>query len=1119
MRLTEMLRPSRRLRTQRRGNGGSGRGSMSMVIYFISLLVLISAFVIYDPSFAGAGTGYTETLTYTGNAASPAALASGDTVTVTGDEQPAVIFTGSADAELQGVKLSAGGKFGTNNKGAILVKNGSAARIASSDIAADGQNGIGITVDSRPFFSSSYSSVDIVDTNISGKNKSTGIMVHDNSSVTVKNSSIKVQNCGIDITGSGKNNLLNVERSTIVVSGDGTDGGVGVNLLSCGGKSTIKSSDITVNGGGYAMSGVYASGTRYYQDGSDNDKLKEYSADVRVHNAVNIEDSKINVKGNDNETGFAVNVTDNACVNIKNSIITTEGQQKYGVEVYLGSSADIAGTTINARGTNSHAVFVSNYGWADLNPRSSATIKDSAIVTSGDWANGVFLRDNSHADLDNVNITTNGGATDTSYGLYAYANSTLKAKNVDITTAGGKEFFGVCAEDVSSADITDSKIKTSGAAAHGVYAGDNSNVSVGNTAIMTSGNDSYGVYAYLKSKAKAVSADIATSGINSSGAAALTDSRLDVADSIIKTSGEGSHGIFADSSDVTISNSVVKVSKDGTAAFWLERGSVVTADNLTASGPLLLFTTSSGTMTASNSKLTGNIAHAATTQASAPMDVTLKGGTYWNGAAAARRDITAAKINLDIDATSAWNITGSSYTNGRLANAGLIDFREESANSSERDSNAPAYKALEAADYVGNGGTIVMRSDIDAGTGDKLVAKKVEGATMITVIPSGPASASRSAALITAETDKGALFSLNGGKAAAGAWYYGLADGTDVSGKKEWYLKRGEGKPEEPGDKYLTSTGWGIASALVLPTVWQTEANALYSRMGIYSDGKYNGGLWFTGSYSKTDYDMGKTNSLVDGQKFTSGTIGYDKKIRTGNGNWWTGLMAGYGKADRDLSYGLGDSGIDSFHASLYGIYRADSGLYAAGLIKYNRYSTDYTITHPDSYTREVLGFDRVKGDYAQNGIGASLQAGRRIDFKNSDGWYWEPQLQLSWYRISAADYATNSGIHVNVDSSNYIRARGGVELGRTWTLENGTLLNLHGDLSYAREFDGETDVWMDGGKYTHKSDLGGGMAIIGVGGNWKYGVGKYLTFRMQHIAGTACNNPFSGYLGFSFEM
>ena len=60
-----------------------------------------------------------------------------------------------------------------------------------------------------------------------------------------------------------------------------------------------------------------------------------------------------------------------------------------------------------------------------------------------------------------------------------------------IHISGGKEFFGVCAEDVSSADITDSKIRTSGAAAHGVYAGDNSNVSVGNTAIMTSGNDSY----------------------------------------------------------------------------------------------------------------------------------------------------------------------------------------------------------------------------------------------------------------------------------------------------------------------------------------------------------------------------------------------------------------------------------------------------------------------------------------------------------------------------------------------------------------------------------------------------------------------------------------------------
>ena len=102
MRLTEMLRSSRCLRTQRRGNGGPGRDSMPRVIYFISLLALISAFVIYDPSFAGAGAGYINTLTYTGNAASPAALVSGDTVTVTGDEQPAVIFTGSADAELQG---------------------------------------------------------------------------------------------------------------------------------------------------------------------------------------------------------------------------------------------------------------------------------------------------------------------------------------------------------------------------------------------------------------------------------------------------------------------------------------------------------------------------------------------------------------------------------------------------------------------------------------------------------------------------------------------------------------------------------------------------------------------------------------------------------------------------------------------------------------------------------------------------------------------------------------------------------------------------------------------------------------------------------------------------------
>ena len=368
-------------------------------------------------------------------------------------------------------------------------------------------------------------------------------------------------------------------------------------------------------------------------------------------------------------------------------------------------------------------------------------------------------------------------------------------------------------------------------------------------------------------------------------------------------------------------------------------------------------------------------------------------------------------------------------------------------------------------------------------------------------------------ALIVAEdgANSTSVFSLadTDGVVDAGAWNYALTEGLLDDGiSKEWYLKRNG----------LTTVGRGIVSSLIGSDIWYTEVDTLFNRTGLYKEG-YSGGVWANVAAKKSEYSP--QSGIEFEQKFKTISLGYDKKIEQKEGcpALYQGVMVGYGTADRDISDNIGNTDIDSFHASFYSLFRWNDGLYVTGLLKYNHYKSDMTVTRLDDFSADLgqaLGFDTVTGKYEQDGGGFSLMAGKRFD-AGKEGWYWEPQLQLSWMLMSGDDYTTNSGIDVNISSSNSIQARGGVLFGKSFETSAGSMLDLFAKISIVHEFDGKTDLIMSGAKYT--SDLSGTWGVYGVGMNWQVGKGQYINANFQYADGSGRTDPWAAQLGFSLDM
>lgn len=345
-------------------------------------------------------------------------------------------------------------------------------------------------------------------------------------------------------------------------------------------------------------------------------------------------------------------------------------------------------------------------------------------------------------------------------------------------------------------------------------------------------------------------------------------------------------------------------------------------------------------------------------------------------------------------------------------------------------------------------GAFLLDTDIAADTADSVFAKTGSGADYgILVKNSGDApDRERMTQYLVKTADSGGTFSLlnRGGLVEAGIWAYSLAS-ENVADGKQWYLERAGLVPEDPeptpdekpnapapnpgtgSDKptpapdpgtepdepapapdapitadELSSTAQAALGSIVSPFIWYIEVDSLYKRIDEYTP-DYEGGAWFRAFGKKEYYD----NGLVDGvkQEYGGMSAGYDwVKAYDDGAKLYYGFMLGYGEGEREISFGSND--FDSKHFSLYGIYKKPNKFYVAGILKYNRYGSDFDLTES--------AYRRVEGDFDQNGYGASVQVGR--EFSLGNGWFWEPQLQFSVLRIEGDSYRTSGSPNAIID-------------------------------------------------------------------------------------------------------
>ena len=838
----------------------------------------------------------------------------------------------------------------------------------------------------------------------------------------------------------------------------------------------------------------------------------EVSSLVVDDSSVDVGDAKITVALSSNSTANGITVTSSSdfkTQDIQGINVTANGSS---TGIYAsGSSVDITemgNIKATATGENGSATGIN----AD-NSTVSIGSAGSVDVTGTRAAIGLYASESSVdiTEIGNIKATATGENGDTR-GIWAN-NSTVSigsAGSVDVT--GTLIAFGLTASG-SSVDITEmGNINAAATGENGSASGinaENSTVSIGSAGSV----DATGTLTAIGLLANDASINITQVGninVTATSENGMAYGLLAANAGVISVTGAGA-----------MSSIAVSGSASNSAAIEAENGGTVNITNFSVTSlngvNSVWALDGAGTVNASGSILNGNIAAGQVGEYSSTvgnLTLSLSDRSTLNGAAAVMTD--GSSINLSVggaglangntaDNSGVWNVTGNSdLGTGTLSNSGIVSFKDDGADNS---------KTVTAGRLDGQGGLLVMNA-----VGDKIVAvndgSNFTGQVLLnnTDTSKGSYKERMSDALVLVSNTDGSettdITLVNKSKKSntieLGSWSYALTKGaTQINGVNytEWYMRNAG----------LSNMAYAALTSVLTPDIWYIETGMLYSEMGGFTKSRPDSSTWMRAVYSKTDYSGVLKHDIADlgdndfTQKYYGGTGGYDRRISSGEkGDFFAGLMFGYGTGDVDRSYG--DTTHHSFHAGLYGIYRATSGWYAAGVLKYNRYDTDL------NYWSD-LGVNST-ADVSQNGWGLSAMVGRQ--FAQQNGFYWEPQLELGWYSIGGEDYTLGSD-KVSIDDQKSLRGRLGVAFGRKYQYANGAKMDLYVKAAMVHEFDGETDVYLNSERF--KTDYSGTWGQYGVGIDYQTAGETVIRGALNFENGGGRKSPIGVELGITFKV
>ncbi len=273
---------------------------------------------------------------------------------------------------------------------------------------------------------------------------------------------------------------------------------------------------------------------------------------------------------------------------------------------------------------------------------------------------------------------------------------------------------------------------------------------------------------------------------------------------------------------------------------------------------------------------------------------------------------------------------------------------------------------------------------------------------------------------------------------------------------------------------------------------WRQENNDMNKRLGEVRASEGSQGIWARMARGQSKYGQQGIKN-----QYNYYQLGYDSKISK---DWILGGAFTYTDGDSSYINGSGTNKHTGF--AVYGSNLRDDGSFIDLIAKYAHMKNDFDVNGG-------VG----SGDYSTNGLSFSAEYGKRFHQES----YWiEPQAELTYGRVSSADFTTKNGASVHQDSMDSLVGRLGFSLGKD--IKQG---NVYVRASYLYDFQGDTSVTMSkGGAATpFKTDLGGGWWEFGVGTNLNFGHDTHFYLDVETTAGGDVDTPWQWNAGVRYSF
>lgn len=417
-------------------------------------------------------------------------------------------------------------------------------------------------------------------------------------------------------------------------------------------------------------------------------------------------------------------------------------------------------------------------------------------------------------------------------------------------------------------------------------------------------------------------------------------------------------------------------------------------------------------------------------------------GVFQEGAITTRD----ANININMNnEQSYWKLTGNSYLDTlNIAHGAKLDM------TADKDDNK--FSKLYLKNLKGDGASEnLIKMDIDASknadNSDRIYVKGLHNGihyiTLDNVAADGSHDGAEGTVLVSVKDEQGEFKA----KDSEGTLFWNKYDLAKYEKDKgdtvtegystDWYLK-----DIEKLNKPTTSVETVLAVNSLNYHTWRTENDKLLQRMGeLRHNGEEEQGAWFRVKGSKIGYDGGFDN------KYTTYELGYDTVTkRTDDVVRYQGAALSYVDGKSSYSSGSGDNHGKSI--AFYNTEQYSKGHYLDLVFIISNMDNDFKVF-------DTKG-NKITGEYENTGVSISAEYGRKNDLRN--GWYIEPQAQVTLGYMGGASYETDNGIFVEQRGIKSALGRIGFNIGK----QIGEKSIVYAKANLLHEFGGGYDVAME---------------------------------------------------------